>query len=192
MHFDSGQEAAGVTHRLIVFGRSLVIVRYQVVSCLVYKSSAPLCWREFRRNSGHICCSRAIIRQTVESYSVARRSWKPSQPSVNGRSTNRNRRRLRGQRKEGHTRQGKTGRGQGRGKPQKIFKRAAWSSRAIVITAERGDTSSETFDMRTLLMWWMRKNLSNLQTAVRAAARIESHLHLPVCVQPEPRKQHRG
>ena len=43
---------------------------------------------------------------------------------------------------------------------------------------ESGDTSRKTVDTRTLLPKWMRRNLSNLYTAVRAAARPESH-HLP-------------
>ena len=54
------------------------------------------------------------------------------------------------------------------------------------------DTSRKTVDTRTLLPKWMRKNLSNLHTALRAAARNESHHHLLVCLQLELRSPRRG
>ena len=69
--------------------------------------------------------------------------------------------------------------------------RALASLRVTVITVESGDTSSKTVDTRTMLPKWMRKNLSKLQTAVRAAARHESQHHLLVRVHLELRSPRR-
>ena len=66
----------------------------------------------------------------------------------------------------------------------RVNTRAVPSLKAIVVTVESGDKSKKTVDIRTLLPKWMRRNLSNLQTAVRAAAR---HHHLLVCFQLELR-----
>ena len=70
----------------------------------------------------------------------------------------------------------------------KVNTRAARSLRAT----ESGDTSRKTVETRTLLLRSMRRSLSNLQTVVRAAARIESRLHLLVCFQLEPRSPRLG
>ena len=64
----------------------------------------------------------------------------------------------------------------------RVNTRAVQSLKAIVVTVESGDTSKKTVDIRTLLPKWMRRNLSNLQTAARAAVRTESHHHLLVCL----------
>ena len=69
--------------------------------------------------------------------------------------------------------------------------RAVLSFRATVVTVDSWDTSKKTVDTRTLLPTWMRRSLSNLQTAVRAAARPESHHHLLVCLQLELRSPRR-
>ena len=60
MHFDFGQEPAGVTDRLIVFER--LVGEYEISSgeFWVYKSNAPFFWKEFLRNSGHTCCSPVV------------------------------------------------------------------------------------------------------------------------------------
>ena len=73
----------------------------------------------------------------------------------------------------------------------RVNTRAVLSLKAIVVTVESGDTSKKTVDIRTLLPKWTRRNLSNLQTAVRAAARHESHHHLLVCFQLELRSPRR-
>ena len=70
--------------------------------------------------------------------------------------------------------------------------RAVLSLKAVVVTVESGDTSKKIVEIRTLLPKWMRRNLSNVQTAVRAAARHESHHHLLVCVQVELRSPRRN
>ena len=44
----------------------------------------------------------------------------------------------------------------------RVSTRTVLSLRATVVTAESGDTSKKTFDTRTLLPKWMRRNLSNL------------------------------
>ena len=68
MHFDFGQEPAGVTDRMIVFERdSLENMRPQVERLWVYKSNAPCFWRAFHRNSGHTCCSPVVHDQTTPS-----------------------------------------------------------------------------------------------------------------------------
>ena len=70
-------------------------------------------------------------------------------PANNGRSADRNRRRGRGQRQEGAiTSRVKKSRDKGKGK-QKVSKRAARSSRAIVVIAELGDTDRATVATRT-------------------------------------------
>ena len=87
MHFDFGQEPAGVIDR-IVFER---IVREKDVK---WRGSG--CSSQMRRASGEselranlllTCGSRldyAIMKQSLESYSVARRSWQPSHPTTVG------------------------------------------------------------------------------------------------------------
>ena len=84
MHFDFGQESAGVTNRMIVFER--LVGEYETssgeapdvqVKCAVLLERVPT---ELRTHLLLTCGSRldyAIMRQTVESYSVARRSWQP-------------------------------------------------------------------------------------------------------------------
>ena len=93
MHFDFGQEPAGVTDRMIVFER--LVGEYETssgealgvqVKCAVLLERVPL---ELRRHLLLTCGSRpdyAIMRQTVESYSVARPSWQPKPFNANGRS----------------------------------------------------------------------------------------------------------
>ena len=50
-----------------------------------------------------------------------------------------------------------------------------------------GHKQKDTVDTRTPLLRWMMRSLLNLQTVMRAVTRIESHLHLLVCFQLEPR-----
>ena len=64
----------------------------------------------------------------------------------------------------------------------RVNTRTVLSLRSTVVTVESGDANKKTVDTRTLLPKWMRRNLLNLQTAVRAAARHESHHHLLVCL----------
>ena len=92
--------------------------------------------------------------------------------------------------KKGKHAKGKKGKDKGKGKPR-VNTRAVLSLKAIVVIVESGDTSKKTVDIRTLLPKWMRRNLSNLQTAVRAAARHESHHQLLVCFQLELRSPRR-
>ena len=91
MHFDFGQEPAGVTDRMIVFER--LVGEYETssgealgvqVKCAVLLEGVP---PELRTHLLLTCGSRpdcAIMRQTVESYSVARRSWQPGQSTTMG------------------------------------------------------------------------------------------------------------
>ena len=84
MHFYFGQEPTGVTDRMIVFER--LVGEYETssgealgaqVKCAVLLERVP---PELRTHLLLTCGSRpdyAIMRQTVESYSVARRSWQP-------------------------------------------------------------------------------------------------------------------
>ena len=60
MHFDFGQERAGVTDRILCLKDSLGNMRPQVERLWVYKSNAQFFWREFHRNSGHTCCSPVV------------------------------------------------------------------------------------------------------------------------------------
>ena len=91
MFFDSGQEPAGVTDRLVAFER--LVGEYETssgevlgvpVECAVLLERFP---QELRTHLLLTCGSRpdyAIMRRTVGSYSVARRSWQPRQPTSMG------------------------------------------------------------------------------------------------------------
>ena len=91
MHFDFGQEPAGVTGRMIVFER--LVGEYETssgealgvqVKCAVLLERVPL---ELRTHLLLTCGSRpdyAIMRQTVESYLAARRSWQPDHSTTMG------------------------------------------------------------------------------------------------------------
>ena len=91
MHSDFGQEPAGVTDRMIVFER--LVKEYETssgqalgvqVKCAVLLERVP---PELRTHLLLTCGSRpdyAIMRQTVESYSVARRSWQPGHSTTMG------------------------------------------------------------------------------------------------------------
>ena len=91
MHFDFGQEPAGVTDRMNVFER--LVGEYETskgealgvqVKCAVLLERVP---PELRTHLLLTCGSRpdyAIMRQTVESYSVARRSWQPGHSTTMG------------------------------------------------------------------------------------------------------------
>ena len=65
-------------------------MRPQVERLWLYKSNAQCVWRvptELRTHLLLTCGSRpdyAIMRQTVESYSVARRSWQPGHSTTMG------------------------------------------------------------------------------------------------------------
>ena len=190
MHFDFGQEPAGVTDRMIVFER--LVGEYETssgealgvqVKCAVLLERVP---PELRTHLLLTCGSRpdnAIMRQTVESYSVARRSWQPSHSTTMGEAP-----------MEidavygdkGNTPRARKARTRAK-ESTRVNTIAVPSLKAIVVTVESGDTSKKTVDIRTLLPKWMRRNLSNLQTAVRTAARHESHHHLLVCFQLELR-----
>ena len=91
MHSDFGQEPAGVTDRMIVFER--LVGEYEIssgevlglrVKCAVLLERVP---PELRTHLYVTCGSRldhAIMRQTVESYSVARRSWQSGHSTTVG------------------------------------------------------------------------------------------------------------
>ena len=161
-------------------GEALVVQ----VKCAVLLERVPA---ELRTQMLLTCGSRpdyAILRQTVESHSVARRSWQPSQST-----TMADRQRQTTLCTETEARKARMQRA--RKESTRVNTSAVPSLRATVVTVESGDTSSKTVDTRTLLPEWMRRNLSNLQTAVRAAARHESHRHLLVCLQLEPRSPRR-
>ena len=139
MHFDFGQEPAGVTDRMIVFERfvgenetsSGEALGVQV-KCAVFLERVP---PKRRTHLLLTCGSRpdyAIMRQTVGSYSVARRSWQPSHSTTMGEAPER----------------------QGQG--TRVNTRAGLSLKATVVTVESGDTSKKTVDKRTLLPKWMR------------------------------------
>ena len=91
VHFEFGQESAGVTDRMIVFERLVKenetsrgeALGVQVKSAVLLERVPP----ELRTHLLLTCGSRpdyAIMRQTVESYSVARRSWQPGHSTTMG------------------------------------------------------------------------------------------------------------
>ena len=91
MHFDFWQEPAGVTDRMIVFER--LVGEYEIssgealgvqVKCAVLLERVPL---ELRTHLWLTCRSRpdyAVMRQTVASCSMARRSWQPNHSTPMG------------------------------------------------------------------------------------------------------------
>ena len=160
MHFDFGQEPAGVTDRKIVFER--LIGEYETSSGEVLgvqvkmRRASGEFPRELRTHLLFTCGSRpdyAIMRQTVESYSVAGRSWQPSHSTPMGEAP-----------LEIDAVYGDRGK---RGKAKestRVSTRAVLSLRATAVTVESGDTSGKTVDTRTLLPKWMTRSLSNLQS----------------------------
>ena len=177
MHFDFGQEPVGVTDRMIVFER--LVGEYETSSgeaLGVQVKCAVLLERDPPKLKTHLlltCGSRpdyGIMRQTVGSYSVARRSWQPSHSTPMGEAP-----------MEIDAVYGDKGK-KSKKTPREHNGKHESSPKfeATAVTVESGDTSRNTVDTRTLLPKWMRKSLSNLQTAVRAAARPKSHLHLLV------------
>ena len=93
----------------------------------------------------------AIMRQTVESSSVARRSWQPGHSAAMGEAP-----------MEIDAVYGDKGK---KGKHARARTRAQESTRvntravAIVLTVASGDTSKETVDTRTLLPKWMEESV---------------------------------
>ena len=84
MHFDFGQEPAGVTNQTIVYETSSGEALGVQVKCAVLLERVP---PELRTHLLLTCGSRqdyAIMRQTVESYPVARRSLQPSHSTPMG------------------------------------------------------------------------------------------------------------
>ena len=91
MQFDFGHDTSGVTDRLVVFER--LIGEYETssgvqlgvqVKCAVLLERVPT---ELRTHLLLTCGSRPdypLMRQTVKIYSVARRSWQPSQSTSTG------------------------------------------------------------------------------------------------------------
>ena len=91
MHFDFGQESAGITNRLIAFER--IVGEYETssgevlgvqVKCAILLERVP---PELRTVLLLTCGSRpdcAMMRHTVESHSVARRPWQPSHTTSMG------------------------------------------------------------------------------------------------------------
>ena len=109
----------------------------------------------------------------------------------NGRSANGNRRCVwRQKARKANTKRARKARTRAK-ESTRVNTRAVLSLRAIVVFVESGDTHKKTVDTRTLVPKWMRRNMSRLQTAVRAAARPESHHHLLVCLQRELRSPRR-
>ena len=90
MHFDFGQEPAGVTDRMIVFEK--LVGEYETssgealgvqVNCSALLERVPL---ELRTLVDHLWFTTGLrhTRRTVESYSVARRSWQPGHSMTMG------------------------------------------------------------------------------------------------------------
>ena len=100
IHFDLGQKPAGVTDRLIDFERL-------VGECEPSSGDLAGCTSQARRSVGERSARAldtsvadidyVIMRQTVESFPIAGRSWQTGPARVKGRSTNGNRRRVRRQ-----------------------------------------------------------------------------------------------
>ena len=192
MHFDFGQEPAGVTDRMIVFGRLVGECETSSgealgvqVKCAVLLERVPAELRTHLLLTGGSRPDYAIMRQTVESYSVARRSWQPSDSTPMEEAPMEIDAVYGDRGKKGKNATGKKGKDKGKGR----HKGEHESSPKVEVIAESGDTSRKTVDTRTLLPKCMRRSLSKLQTAVRAAARSESHLG---CLQLELRSPRRG
>ena len=125
MYFDFEQEPAGVTDRMIVFER--LFGEYETssgealgvqVKCSMLLEIVP---PELKTHLLLTCGSRpdyAIMRQTVESYSVAKRSWKPSHSTSIGEAPMKFDAVYGDKGKKGNTHQGQERQGQGQSKAQ--------------------------------------------------------------------------
>ena len=198
MHFDFGKEPAGVTDRMIVFER--LVGEYKTSN-----GEASGCTSQMRRASGEsstgtqdtpvahlwfttrprhheaesvkLLSGKTVMAATPFNDNGEKRQWKSTLcMETKARKANTPRARKARTRAKESTR---------------VNTRAVLSLKAIAVTAESGDTSKKTVDTRTLLPKWMRRNLSNLHTAARAAARHETHHHLLVCFQLELRSPRR-
>ena len=81
IHFDFGQEPAGVTDRLVVFERLVGEDETSRGEVLGVQVNCAVLLERLRTHLLLTCGSRpdyVTVRQTVGSYSVARRSWQPS------------------------------------------------------------------------------------------------------------------
>ena len=198
MHVDFGQEPAGVTDRMIVFER--LVGEYETssgealgvqVKCAVLLERVPPetqdtpvahLWfttglRHHEADSGKLLSGETVM---------AARPFNDNGRSANGKST------LCMETKARKANTPRARKAMTRAKEStRVNTRAVLSLKAVVFTVESGDTSKKTVDIRTLLPKWMRRSLSNLQRAVRAAARHESHHHLLVCFQLELRRPRR-
>ena len=184
--FDFGQEPAGVTDRMIVFER--LVGEYETSSgeaLDVQVKCAVLL--EFHRNTGHTCCSLVVhdrMRQAVGNFSVARRSWQPGHSTPMGEAPMEIDAVYGEKSKKGKHVKGKRCKDKGKGKHKDEHESSPKFEGYC-------GHCKKTVDTRTLLPEWMRRNLSNIHTAVRAAARPESHHHLLVCLQLELRSPRR-
>ena len=181
MHFDFdfGQEPAGVTDRMIVFER--LVKEYETssgealgvqVKCAVLLERVPLALRTHLLLT---CGSRpdyAIMRQTVESYSVSERSWQPGHSTTMGEVPTEIGAVYGDKGKKGKHAKGK---GKHKGKHENSPKFEGYCGHCGKWGHKQKDcryknTVADVDEMESVL-----------QTAVRAAARHESH-HLQVCL----------
>ena len=186
VQFDFGKDPSGVTDRLVVFER--LVGEYETsggealsvqVKCDVLLERVP---QELPTHLLLTCGSRpdyAIMRQKVDSYSVARRSWQPSHPASMGEAPMEVDAVYGAKGKRGKNSKDKKARTKAK-ENTKVDTRVVPSLRTTAVTVESGGTSKKTVDTRTLWRKWTRRSLWNLQAGVQAAARPESHLCLLV------------
>ena len=163
--FDFGQDTSSVTDRLVVFER--LVADYErsggeqlgvEVKCAVPLERVP---QELRTHLLLTCGSRpdcAVMRQTVESYSVARRSWQPSYSTSTGEAPM----------EVDVVSGGKKARTKEK-ESTKVNKSAVLSLRAHAFTAESGVTSSKTVDTRTLWQKLMRMSPLSLHAGASSS-----------------------
>ena len=192
MHLDFGQEPAGVTDRTIVFERLVgenETSSGEALGVQVKKrrASGESSARTQDTPVAHLWFTTGLRHHETDSGKLlSGETVMAARPfNDNGRSANGNRRCVRRQRQERQTRQGQERQEQGKGKHNGEHESSP-KVEGYCGHCGSGDTRRKTVGTRTLLPKW-RRSLSNLQTAVRAAARL-----LLVCLQLELRSPRRG
>ena len=159
---------------MIVFER--LVGEYEISSgeVWVYKSNAPCSTGTQDTPVAHLWFTTGLRHHLSGETVMAARPF-----NDNGRSANGNRRCVwRQKARKANTPRARKARTRAK-ESTRVNTRAVLSLRAIVITVGSGDTSKKTC---TNTVAEVDGNLLNLQRAVRAAARPESHHHLLVCL----------
>ena len=199
MHFDFGQEPAGVTDRLIVFERlvgeceisSGEVLGVQV-KCAVLLERVPT---ELRTHLLLTCGSRpdyAIMRQTVESYSVAKRSWQPNHSTSMGEAPMEIDAVYGDKGKKGKHGKGKKGKDKGKGKHRGKHESSPKFEGYCGHCGKWGHKQKDCRYKNTVAEVDDEESVEPPISNASSSTNRVTHLHLLVCLQLEPRRPRLG